>query len=272
MIKLVKKIVFSENENKMRSIGDTKIALNLYNSKKSKNLHYLLKQRFNWMNNFINDNDVGIEVGSGIGFSKDYIKNKNFKTTDLSVDEHLDIKNIDAQDTNFKDESFDYIIASNMVHHVPYPIKFFKEMNRILKKNGKLIIFEPYCSALLQVATILMRHEGFDFSVNPWDNKLPKSDENDVWAGNIAVSNLIFDNRKVFNENLGCYFKIEYEKLTECLIFLNSGGVTSKTFHIPMNNFFLNILNQIDKILVKLFPNIFCLGRRIVLKKTSSKV
>ena len=34
----------------------------------------------------------------------------------------------------FKDNTFDYVIASNMIHHVPYPIKFFKEMNRILKK------------------------------------------------------------------------------------------------------------------------------------------
>ena len=114
-----------------------------------------------------------------------------------------------------------------------------------------------------------MRHEGFDFSVKPWDNQLPKSDENDVWDGNIAVSNLIFDDKIDFNKNLSRYFKIEYEKLTECFIFLNSGGVTSKTFHIPMNDFFLNILNRIDKILVKLFPNIFCLGRRLVLKKNS---
>ena len=43
------------------------------------------------------------------------------------------------------------------------------------------------------------------------------------------------------------YFNIEYEKLTECLIFLNSGGVTSKTKFIPMNRFFLNILHLIDK-------------------------
>ena len=28
------------------------------------------------MNNFINENDIGIEVGSGAGFSKDFIKNK----------------------------------------------------------------------------------------------------------------------------------------------------------------------------------------------------
>ncbi|MDA9684886.1 hypothetical protein N9U33_04805, partial [Candidatus Pelagibacter bacterium] len=71
-----------------------------------------------------------------------------------------------------------------------------------------------------------------------------------------------------FEKNLGKYFKIEYEKLTECFIFLNSGGVTSKTKCIPLNNFFLNLLNKIDRMLVKLFPKIFCMGRRIVLKKS----
>ncbi|MDC0426974.1 hypothetical protein OAM08_03190, partial [Pelagibacteraceae bacterium] len=34
---------------------------------------------------------------------------------------------------------------------------------RILKKNGKLIIFESYCSVVFQIATILMKHEGYDF-------------------------------------------------------------------------------------------------------------
>ena len=40
----------------------------------------------------------------------------------------------------------------------------------------------------------------------------------------IAVP-LIFDDKKKFDENLGKFFKIKHEKLTECLIFLNSGGV-----------------------------------------------
>ena len=90
------------------------------------------------MNNFIKDADIGIEVGSGAGFSKEFINNKNFKLTDLGDDEHLDFKNIDAQNTGFENESFNYVIASNMIHHIPFPIKFFKEMNRILKRNGKL--------------------------------------------------------------------------------------------------------------------------------------
>ena len=73
--------------------------------------------------------------------------------------------------------------------------------------------------------------------------------------------------KKKFNENLGNLFSIRFEELTECLIFLNSGGVTSKTFYIPMNTFILNLLKNIDKFLVKFFPNIFCMGRRIILEK-----
>ena len=267
MLKIFRKIQFSNNENRMKSIADTKIARELYYSSKSKNVKFLLNERFSWMNDFIQDEDTGIEVGSGAGFSKDFIKNKNFKLTDIGEDDHLDFKNIDAQSTGFESESFDYVIASNMIHHIPFPIKFFKEMNRIIKKGGKLIIFESYCSLVFQLATIIMKHEGFDFTLDVWDEKNPKSDEKNAWHGNIAVPHLIFDDKAKFEKNLGKYFKIEYEKLTECFIFLNSGGVTSKTKCIPLNNFFLNLLNKIDRMLVKFFPKIFCMGRRIVLKK-----
>jgi SAM-dependent methyltransferase len=255
MFKLLNKVQFPPEKNRMKSVASTETAKKIFNSKKSNNLKFLLEERFNWMNRFIKKNDIGLEVGSGAGFAKFYIKNQNLKLSDLSEDQHLDFKNIDAQATGFKDSSFDYVIASNMIHHIPYPIKFFREMNRILKKNGKLIIFESYCSIVFQVATILMKHEGYDFTLNVWDEKNPKSDVSDAWAGNIAVPHLIFDDKKKF------------EELTECLIFLNSGGVTSKTFYIPMNIFALNILKFIDKFLVNFFPNIFCMGRRIILEK-----
>lgn len=269
MFKLTNKIDFSLNENRMKSISNVNQAIREFNLNKSKNLRFLLKQRFNWMNNFIDDKDVGIEVGSGAGFAKLYIKNKNFKTSDINNEKHLDFKKVNAQSTQFKNDSFDFIIASNMIHHVPYPIKFFREMHRILKKKGRLIIFEPYCSVLCQLATIVMRHEGFDFTVNVWDEKKPKSDEKNAWIGNIAVPNLIFDDRKLFNKHLGNFFSIYYEELTECFVFLNSGGVTSKTFYIPLPIFLLKLVNFVDKILVRMFPSFFCMGRRIVLKKIS---
>ena len=267
MFKIKEKIQFSKEDNRMQSIAKTKVARETYYSGKYNNVKFLLSKRFGWMNKFIKESDHGIEVGSGAGFSKDFIKNKNFKLTDLGNDEHLDYKNIDAQNTGFKTDSLNFVIASNMIHHIPYPIKFFKEINRILKNGGRLIIFESYCSIFFQLATMIMKHEGFDFTLNVWDEEEPKSDEKNAWHGNIAVPHLIFDDRSKFNKEIGNLFEIEYEKLTECLIFINSGGVTSKTTFIPMNNFFLNILDYIDRVLIKFFPKIFCMGRRIVLKK-----
>ena len=267
MFKIKEKIQFSKEDNRMQSIANTKVARETYYSNKYNNVKFLLSKRFGWMNKFIKESDHGIEVGSGAGFSKDFIKNKNFKLTDLGNDEHLDYKNIDAQNTGFKTDSLNFVIASNMIHHIPYPIKFFKEINRILKNGGRLIIFESYCSIFFQLATMIMKHEGFDFTLNVWDEEEPKSDEKNAWHGNIAVPHLIFDDRSRFNKEIGNLFEIEYEELTECLIFINSGGVTSKTAFIPMNNFFLNILDYIDKVLIKFFPKFFCMGRRIVLKK-----
>ena len=196
MLKIKEKVEFSKHENRMYSVANTEAAREQYYSSNSLNVKYLLESRFNWMNNFIDENDVGIEVGSGAGFLRDFIKNKNLKLTDLGNDKHLDFKNIDAQNTGFANESFDYVIASNMIHHIPYPQKFFKEMSRILKKGGNLIIFESYCSIVFQLITIIMKHEGFDFTVNVWDDSKAASDENNAWHGNIAVPHLIFDNKK----------------------------------------------------------------------------
>jgi len=48
---------------------------------------------------------------------------------------------------------------------------------------------------------------------------------------------------------------------------MNSGGVISKVFYLPMNRFFLNFLHLIDKILTKFLPSIFAFQRQIVLIK-----
>lgn len=125
MIKLIKKINFNSSENRMKHISNVREAIKIFKSNNSNNLKFLLKESFDWMNNFINESDIGIEVGSGAGFAKLYIKNKSFKISDLSEESFLDYKKVDAQSTYFEDNSFDYIIASNMVHHIPYPMKFF---------------------------------------------------------------------------------------------------------------------------------------------------
>tara|TARA_Y100001970_G_scaffold272777_1_gene369896 strand:+ start:2542 stop:3342 length:801 start_codon:yes stop_codon:yes gene_type:complete len=265
MFKIKDKIRFKHSENLMKQEGD--VMRSIDDIDKNKNLYILLKERFNWMNDFITQDANGIEVGAAAGFSKKFIKSKNFKISDFSDYKHLDFKNVDAQATGFKDKEFDFVISSNMIHHIPFPVKFFNEMHRILKKGGKLIIFDAHCSVLLQLVLIIMKHEGFDFTKNVWSLSEPSTGIDDPWSGNSAIPYLIFKEKKVFEENLGVKFNLKYIKTCECMLFLNSGGVTSKTFYVPLNFFFLNILKYMDKFLTLFFPKIFALGYKIVLEK-----
>lgn len=265
MFKIINKIKFSHDQNRMKSEGDVVSSINHF--KNNKNLKVLLRQRFGWMNNFIEDNQEGLEVGAAAGFSKNFIKCNNFKISDFSDDDHLDYKKIDAQNTGFKNNKFDFVISSNMIHHLPFPLTYFEEMHRILKDKGKLIIFDAHCSLLLQAILILMRHEGFDFTKDVWSEIEPATDKNDLWSGNSAIPYLLFHNKKIFNEKLGDKFKILHLEKCECFLFLNSGGVTSKTFYIPLSYTLLRLIISIDKFLSKFFPKIFALGYKIVLEK-----
>ena len=251
----------------MRSVTNIEKAIYEFKKDKNKNLNFLLTKRFNWMKKFISENDKGLEVGAGAGFSKKFITNKNFLISDFANYDHLDIKNIDAQDTKLEKQSFDYVIASNMIHHVPYPIKFLNEMHRILKPNGKLIIQEAHPSIVFQLITLLMRHEGFDFTKNVWDKNTPATDADDLWAGNSSIPYLIFSDKAQFKKNLGDKFNIKYKINCECLLFLNSGGVTSKTLYLPLPNFFLKFISYLDKFLSFIAPDIFSLAYKVVLEK-----
>jgi SAM-dependent methyltransferase len=50
---------------------------------------------------------------------------------------------MDGIKTNFNDKEFDIVIASDILEHIKNDNIALKEWNRILKKNGKLIIFVP---------------------------------------------------------------------------------------------------------------------------------
>lgn len=46
----------------------------------------------------------------------------------------------DSENLPFEDESFDAVICANSFHHYPNPQKFFDGVNRVLRRNGKLVL------------------------------------------------------------------------------------------------------------------------------------
>ena len=66
------------------------------------------------------------------------------KARDLDI--NITFHNMDAQNLNFKDNSFDVVIDTFVLCSVPDPVKALKEMKRVLKKDGKIIIIEHILS------------------------------------------------------------------------------------------------------------------------------
>ena len=138
-------------------------------------------------------------------------------------------------------------------------------MGNYLKKNGYILINEPETSFFLKLFQVILDDEGWSLRSKVFSRRNifnPKS----PWISNTAVAQLLFRDTKKF-EKIFPEYKIVENKLTEFLIFLNSGGVNSNFFHLKLNYFFLKLINIIDNILIFFLPNIFALNRTVVLKK-----
>ncbi len=102
-----------------------------------------------------------LEVGVGTGLALPlYPSHCKVIGIDLSMDmlkkakeriQNLDIKNsfllqMDAHNLAFPDNSFDYVMAAFVVTVVPDPVRVIKEMKRVCKKDGKIIIINHFQS------------------------------------------------------------------------------------------------------------------------------
>lgn len=265
MIGILTEFFPKNEENKMSHVGDVVNARDYYYKNKPSNLVYLLHKRYYWMNEYIDESDVGIELGCGMGVAKDFIKCSKFVLTDL-LDNPWVEKKVDATKTDYNDNELDFVICNNMIHHIAYPLVFLNEMNRILKVGGKLIIQDIYSSLFMKLILFIMKHEGYSLRANPFDSSTPCNDERDPWSANCAISNLLFDDEEKFYENIP-YFKIIKKRYCEFFIFLLSGGVIAKTKTINLPFFILKIFDFIDGVLTSLLPQILALQVKVVLEK-----
>lgn len=257
----------AHEENRMRNEGNVPEARKAFYAGANKNLTFLLDQRFKWMQAHIDPVQAeGVELGCGQGYGKDVLQAKSYLLTDYNDYDWLDVKMVDALDTPFEDGQFDFVIASNMIHHVPYPPKFFAEVHRILKPGGKLLVQDVNASVLMRVMLHAMRIEGYSYDVDVFDDSAPVNDPVDLWSGNNVVPNLLFDNPVQFHKRMPG-FRIRSQGFSETLVYLASGGVTAKTFFIPLPRPVLRVLKVVDDVLCTLAPQVFALQRRAVLEK-----
>lgn len=100
--------------------------------------------------------EIGVGTGKNLPFynkkakvvaidiSPNMLEKAKNRAKDLSLNVRFHI--MDAENLNFADSEFNYVVATFVLCSVPDPIRTLKEMKRVLKTSGKIILLEHVLS------------------------------------------------------------------------------------------------------------------------------
>jgi SAM-dependent methyltransferase len=128
-----------------------------------------------------------LEIGGGSGNFKAFAPGTT--SIDIVPASWLDVV-CDAQRLPFADASFSNVVMVDVLHHIESSLTFLREVQRVLRPNGRLIFCEPAITPLSGIFYRLFHEEPVDMSVDPLavvtfdPNKPP-------WDSNQAIPTLV---------------------------------------------------------------------------------
>lgn len=117
----------------------------------------------------IKPNDMVLEVGIGTGLNLPlYPQDCHLVGIDLSSEmlskardkvreygmNNVTIKEMDASKLEFPDEHFDHVLATYVISAVPEPVQVLREIKRVCKKKGNIVILNHFKSENPLVGTL----------------------------------------------------------------------------------------------------------------------
>ena len=104
------------------NIGDIPQSIVIWNTERTRALHERL----------------AVHLGSN------YISSEYIDQSIMSGEIRNGVLHVDIQETHFEDNSIDFILSSDVMEHVPRPLKAMRETYRILKPGGCHIFTAPF--------------------------------------------------------------------------------------------------------------------------------
>ncbi|HEX3007759.1 MAG TPA: class I SAM-dependent methyltransferase [Bacteroidales bacterium] len=182
-----------------------------------------------------------VELGSGGGFFKE-IEPKvlcsdiiNLPSNDLTFS---------ALQMPFEDASVSGIFMIDTMHHIPDSEVFLNEVNRVLKKGGKMIMIEPANSLWGRFIYKNFHHEPFNIA---GDWTIPE--RGPLSGANGALPWIVFIRDYNIYQSKFPQLKLESTKFINPFLYLVSGGVSRKQM-IP--GFLLPLVAKLDNILPRI--------------------
>jgi 2-polyprenyl-3-methyl-5-hydroxy-6-metoxy-1,4-benzoquinol methylase len=109
------------------------------------------------MSNFEKEKPSALDIGCATGSILAFLRDRGWCVTGVEIspcaeyaryEKKLDVRSIPLEENNFKQGSFDIILASHLIEHLNDPRCFLEETNRILKNNGYIFITTPNINGL----------------------------------------------------------------------------------------------------------------------------
>jgi SAM-dependent methyltransferase len=229
--------------------------------------HWWFLARRNIIFNLIKKNSENskiIEIGCSGGPLLIFLQKKGFyNITGIDISKKAieickkrglqNVRIADGIDLDFENDSFDIIIASDVLEHINDEGKAIIEWHRILKRDGILIIFVPAFQFLWSGHDIIHHHF----------RRYSKSQLTTILNRNN------FQIKRISYWNFLLFFPISFIRIIQKLIYKNSKpSAQLYRANFFVNNILLNIIKLENQILAKdiNFPvgiSIFCIAKKI---------
>ena len=181
-------------------------------------LREIYRSFYSWIRSVIAPDVRGaiVEIGSGIASLRDELPLAI--ASDIEINERLDLA-CDAYDLPLKDGSISHLILFDVFHHLQAPYAFLTAARRALVPAGRLILFEPYMSALSWPVYGLFHPEPIGWREEIMNAESLPRHARSYYAGQGAATRLFF--RRLFAKR---GWKVEYAKALCSTEYLLSGG------------------------------------------------